>query len=232
MIPSFYLGFQLITDSSITRDGIYIDNLELYREPMVINGYGYDYIDGTSMATPFISGVAGLVLAQNPDYSHIQVRNAILHTVDRLPSLIGKVVTEGRINAFRAITYIAPLSNFNCIPRNGSVLLNWEANSESAVTGYIVSCYKNQGLIRRIDVGDVTTFEVSDLPNGTELNFEVHSVAEFPEIGLVKSTSSGVLAATPNGPVSPSPSNPSVIGSTGGGGGGGCFISTTTDKIF
>ena len=77
LLSSFYFGFGLYSNESITRDGVYIDNLELYREPLVISGSGYDYMNGTSMATPYVAGVAGLVMAQNPDYSHLQVRDAI-----------------------------------------------------------------------------------------------------------------------------------------------------------
>ena len=63
------------------------------------------------MASPHVAGVAGLVKAQNPNYTHLQIRNAILNTVDYKSSLSGKVVTEGRINAFNAVTYLAPPTN-------------------------------------------------------------------------------------------------------------------------
>ena len=147
-VHSFYFGFGLYSNSSITRDGVYIDNITLYREPMLTSGYGYTLADGTSMAAPCVAGVAGLVKAQNPAYNHLQIRDAIFNTVDKLPPLIGKVATEGRINAFKAVTYIAPPSNLYCTARNGGVALNWNANSESAVKGYIVSYGENASLVR------------------------------------------------------------------------------------
>ncbi len=65
---------------------------------------GYEFCNGTSMATPFVSGLAGLIYSQNPNLSYSQVRSIILNSVDPLPSLSGQIMTGGRINAFRALT--------------------------------------------------------------------------------------------------------------------------------
>lgn len=58
---------------------------------------------GTSMATPEVAGVAALVLASEPKLSIEDVRARLFNTVDKLPSLAGKVSTGGRINAARAV---------------------------------------------------------------------------------------------------------------------------------
>jgi subtilisin family serine protease len=58
---------------------------------------------GTSMATPFVAGVAALVLATNPGISIDELRTRLLNSVDPLPSLNGKVSTGGRINAAKAV---------------------------------------------------------------------------------------------------------------------------------
>lgn len=63
----------------------------------------YQYLSGTSMATPFVSGLAGLLKAANPGMSSSQIKSKILSTVDSLSSLNGKVATGGRINAARAL---------------------------------------------------------------------------------------------------------------------------------
>jgi len=65
------------------------------------NGYGKN--SGTSMATPHVSGAAALVLAQNPAWTNLQVKNQILNTVDAKASLAGKCVTGGRLNVARAV---------------------------------------------------------------------------------------------------------------------------------
>lgn len=65
---------------------------------------GYDTLSGTSMATPHVAGLAGLVWAKFPNLTHVQVKQRLMDTVDALPSFAGKTVTGGRINARAALT--------------------------------------------------------------------------------------------------------------------------------
>lgn len=79
-------------------------------------GY-YDLMQGTSMATPFAAGLAGLILSVNPDLTPDQVEEIMKSTCDNIdaqnPDYIGKL-GAGRINAFRAIsnTPFEPTANF------------------------------------------------------------------------------------------------------------------------
>jgi subtilisin family serine protease len=63
----------------------------------------YATYSGTSMAAPFVSGAAALYYARYPGSSAQQVRDALLGTVDPLPTLAGKTVTGGRLNLARAL---------------------------------------------------------------------------------------------------------------------------------
>ncbi len=60
-------------------------------------------LKGTSMATPFVSGVAALILSQNPNLPLSDLRAKLLKSVDPIPSLKGKVSSGGRINAAKAV---------------------------------------------------------------------------------------------------------------------------------
>ena len=61
-----------------------------------IPGGSYTSYDGTSMATPHVSGVAALAWSYDPTASPDQIRNAILGGVDPVAGLAGKVATGGR----------------------------------------------------------------------------------------------------------------------------------------
>jgi thermitase len=65
--------------------------------------HGFAEKQGTSMATPFVSGVAALILAGNPKMSVDDLRTKLLKSVDKLPALNGKVSSGGRINAAKAV---------------------------------------------------------------------------------------------------------------------------------
>jgi subtilisin family serine protease len=65
--------------------------------------HGFEEKQGTSMATPFVAGVAALVLSTNPGISIDELRARLLNSVDALPSLKGKVATGGRIDAAKAV---------------------------------------------------------------------------------------------------------------------------------
>ena len=71
-------------------------------------GGGYKYMSGTSMSSPHVAGVAGLMFAYMPELSRQQVRQAILDGVDPLPALSGKCVTGGRLNAYGAFEGVGP----------------------------------------------------------------------------------------------------------------------------
>jgi serine protease len=63
----------------------------------------YTHQSGTSMAAPFVTGAAALVLASCPGYTTAQLKTALMSTVDPVPSLTGKSVSGGRLNVNAAV---------------------------------------------------------------------------------------------------------------------------------
>src|SRR5690349_22363334 len=66
-------------------------------------GNAYEEKSGTSMATPVVSGVAALVLAEHPHMSVDDLRKKLMASTDPIVALKGKTVTAGRIDAAKAL---------------------------------------------------------------------------------------------------------------------------------
>lgn len=67
----------------------------------------YSNSSGTSMATPIVSALAGLVATVKPDYTPLQIAEQIRVTTDDIRAsntTLGAKVSGGRINAQRAVT--------------------------------------------------------------------------------------------------------------------------------
>ncbi len=63
----------------------------------------FGYMSGTSQATAFVTGLAALLLSQNPELTPQQLKQLVLASVDRLPQLQNKIASGGRVNAYQAL---------------------------------------------------------------------------------------------------------------------------------
>jgi subtilisin family serine protease len=68
-------------------------------------GNGYQYASGSSMATPYVAGLAALIWAHDTSLTFYEVKDSILFRVDPKSSLEGEILTGGRINAYNSIMY-------------------------------------------------------------------------------------------------------------------------------
>lgn len=85
-------------------------------------GNNYGYMSGTSQATAFVSGLAALLLAENPKLSASELKALIRETVDAVPQLKGKISTGGKINAYAALNMLKELKKKKNPPAAGSLL--------------------------------------------------------------------------------------------------------------
>ena len=74
-----------------------------------VPGNSYAFFNGTSMATPHVSGACALLKAFAPSLTHLQIKQIIMNSTDPIPSLSGKTVTGGRLNVFKALSEANPL---------------------------------------------------------------------------------------------------------------------------
>jgi subtilisin family serine protease len=134
------------------------------------NSYGFR--SGTSMATPHATGVAGLVLTQNPNLTAAQVVSRIVSTTTPDPALAGKTVSGGIVNAAAAL---APLSQL----ASPSGLIATAASS-------------NQINLSWNDVSGETGFKIERSPNGssgwTQIGTTAAGVTKFSDTGLAAGT--------------------------------------------
>ncbi|MCM0606034.1 MAG: S8 family serine peptidase [Xanthomonadaceae bacterium] len=71
-------------------------------------GGKHGMMTGTSQATAFVTGLAALMIAKNPSLTPSQIKTAIKGSVDKLPTLLGKVASGGRVNAYAALSQLQP----------------------------------------------------------------------------------------------------------------------------
>jgi subtilisin family serine protease len=109
-----------------------------YRGPT--DDYGYSTESGTSMAAPFVTGLAGLIRAKFPGYSESQVRNAILDGCWNIdwnnPGYEGDL-GEGLINCYNPLVNNddVELEYFTADSTPRGVQLKWDAE-EFDTAGY------------------------------------------------------------------------------------------------
>ena len=70
-------------------------------------GNNYGYYSGTSMAAPFVAGLAALVKSKNPSFTAVQIEEKIKASADNVeasnPDFLEGMLGEGRINSFAAL---------------------------------------------------------------------------------------------------------------------------------
>jgi subtilisin family serine protease len=64
---------------------------------------GYNRESGTSMASPYVAGIAVLLWSHEPSLTPAQVKQRIVDTSEPLSSLVSKTARSGRANAFDAL---------------------------------------------------------------------------------------------------------------------------------
>lgn len=111
----------------------------------------YGYSDGTSMATPHVTGAVALYASTHPGESAAQIKSAILGSAKPTPSLAGVTATGGRLDLSTIIgvanqaptpvkpaapTGVAATAGKAQVNGNSAVTLKW--NASAGATNYTV----------------------------------------------------------------------------------------------
>jgi subtilisin family serine protease len=99
------IGFTLTSDGSLTDAGAAIVLFTV--SGIQPNANSYSVINGTSMASPHVAGLAALIRAFNPGYDYADTVEAIRQGGDSAPALAGITTTGRSVNAMGSLAFIS-----------------------------------------------------------------------------------------------------------------------------
>jgi subtilisin family serine protease len=159
---------------------------------------GYDFCTGTSMATPHVSGLAGLLWNHYTGFNVFQIKWTILRYVDIIPSLQGWTVTGGRINAFKALSSLLSPTGLTATAKTSSsidVTLMWNDNA-TGEDGYKVERSTNGGAFTEVaDIGpNSMTYTDAGLADGNRYSHRVRAYNNIPANSSYSNTAETPIA--------------------------------------
>lgn len=124
---------------------------------------GLEAWSGTSMATPHVAGIAGLLLANEPGLKATEIKDRIIKTAAPLASMKNKSVSGGLANAFNALTNTTP-------PPDPNDPANWKLSDYALSTDHPYA--DNANLTFTVKVEGAKKFSVHFSKFETEKNFD------------------------------------------------------------
>jgi subtilisin family serine protease len=125
--------FGLESDETVTQQGAHVDGVDVRCVGTTYTSDSYESIQGTSMATPHVAGVAALAWAKNSAVSVATVKSALLNGGNSIPALSGNTVSGRRLNANGTLALIPASATQTLTVQKGG-------NGGGTVTGTGISC--------------------------------------------------------------------------------------------
>ncbi len=214
-----YVRFHFTSDSSVTDIGWYIDDVNVSASLSSYTGTEYQYMSGTSMATPHVAGLGALIWGYMPSLSYAQVKDVILNSVDLESPLAGKMITGGRVNALKALQLMtaptAPISLSANAVDAGRIDLAWTRGPTWARGFNIERRPGASGAYSRVAVAGPYATTYSDTGLSAATNY-VYRIQAYNYAGNSPYTNQAWASTLSAG----------ATAGGAGGTGGGCFIAT------
>ena len=133
------------------------------------NGSLYAFDAGTSMATPLVAGVAGLILSRFPSLTASEVRILLEQSADDIESAgFDDKSGYGRINAHTALAPPAAPQTLRLTGTGGQhPQLTWDANDEPDLTSYQI--YRKEGTGNWVNIRTVNKTTTTWEDNGVTI---------------------------------------------------------------
>ncbi|MFH1050293.1 MAG: S8 family serine peptidase [bacterium] len=160
----------------------------------------YDYMDGTSMASPVVAGVTALVRQKFPNYNAMQIKEHIKASSDNIdtlnPYFVGKI-GRGRVNALKALQpgefKSVILENYTVSDENNDNILDIGEKAEVNITiknilspladarmeVNVISSYKPDFELDEFQIGTMNTLESKVLPDNIKLTLPSDSPTDY-----------------------------------------------------
>lgn len=97
-------GYWIPVIALAQEDGLLEKSQGIHPATVIVAPSNYDFMDGTSMASPHVCGAVGLLAAQYPTDSLTKLIARIYAGADHLDALSGKVKTSARLNLDRSLS--------------------------------------------------------------------------------------------------------------------------------
>ncbi|WP_298669423.1 S8 family serine peptidase [uncultured Methanofollis sp.] len=150
-----YIGYLYYSKSPGSFAWLDSFTITRYNDP----GEGYAFYSGTSMATPLVSGTAGLIKSVNRSLTAEETKQILIDSVDKIPSLDGRVSSGGRVNASRAVLMArATLPSITTLDINDNGI-----EAEIGDVAYVYSCAQDTASEPDLRADYVEPFGVVDL---------------------------------------------------------------------
>lgn len=181
----------------------------------------YDYMTGTSMAAPHVTGIAALILSKNPDLSPKELKEAIMENGTPLASLNGKTTTGKMVNAYNSLLEVAPgkPTNLTFSKSGSNITLEWDGREAGDFEEYIVERKIGSDAYSVLEHTTNKTCQDLGIDTDEKYRYRVMAIDEYgneSDYSSVvtgnagKSTGGGGGGGGGGGPAVPPPPNPAI----------------------